>query len=163
MPLPCAIRGRPAGKIGPVTPQAEKRVRSDRFLTATLALVLLAACADPPPNDIPAPPAAALSDDAAVRLEEALKVVDATDIAEQWARSCALCHGNGNGGAPLVGDVEAWRPRIATGEETLLHNTLEGLGNMPPLGYCMDCTEADFRQLIRFMLPPELRQEDPEV
>jgi cytochrome c5 len=69
----------------------------------------------------------------------------------QWARSCALCHVNGEGGAPVVGDIEEWRQRAAPGEETLLSHTIEGFNNMPPLGYCMDCEEFDFRTLIRFM------------
>ena len=69
----------------------------------------------------------------------------------QWARSCALCHVRGEGGAPVLGDREAWAPRLAQGEDTLLQHTIEGLNNMPPLGYCMDCKAEDFRALIRFM------------
>ena len=30
-------------------------------------------------------------------------------------------------------------------------NTVNGVGNMPPLGSCSACTEADFRALIAFM------------
>jgi len=73
------------------------------------------------------------------------------DLIAQWTRSCALCHVNGEGGAPRLGDAEAWAPRLAQGEAVLLKHTLEGLNNMPPLGYCMDCEEQDFRRLIRFM------------
>ena len=69
----------------------------------------------------------------------------------QWARSCALCHVNGEGGAPEVGDKEAWQPRLAQGEDMLLKHTIEGFNNMPPLGYCMDCEEDSFREIIRFM------------
>jgi cytochrome c5 len=69
----------------------------------------------------------------------------------QWTRTCALCHIRGEGGAPVLGDREAWSPRLAQGEEVLLEHTVEGLNNMPPLGYCMDCEEEDFRQIIRFM------------
>ena len=69
----------------------------------------------------------------------------------KWTRSCALCHIRGEGGAPLVGDREAWAPRLAQGEDLLLEHTVEGLNNMPPLGYCMDCEADDYLQLIRFM------------
>ena len=69
----------------------------------------------------------------------------------QWARSCALCHVNGEGGAPRVGHPEEWQERLAQGESTLLTHTVEGLNNMPPLGYCMDCEREDFLGLIRFM------------
>ena len=69
----------------------------------------------------------------------------------QWARNCALCHVRGEGGAPVLGDTAAWAERLAQGEDVLLRNTVEGLNNMPPLGYCMDCEEGDFREIIRFM------------
>ena len=73
------------------------------------------------------------------------------DVMGQWARSCALCHVRGEGGAPVLGDEAAWADRLARGEEVLLQHTVEGFNNMPPLGYCMDCEEDDFRALIRFM------------
>ena len=74
-------------------------------------------------------------------------------VLEQFNRSCVLCHVTGEGGAPRVGDAEAWRPRHAQGEAMLLQHTLEGLNEMPPLGYCQDCEVADFRALVRFMNP----------
>lgn len=69
----------------------------------------------------------------------------------QWTRNCALCHVRGEGGAPVLGDREAWAPRLEQGEALLLQHTVEGINNMPPLGYCMDCETADFLALIRFM------------
>ena len=70
---------------------------------------------------------------------------------ELWARSCALCHIDGNAGAPRVGDADAWQPRLAQGRETLLRHTVEGLNSMPPLGYCMACEREDFLSMIDFM------------
>ena len=70
---------------------------------------------------------------------------------ELWARSCALCHIDGNAGAPRVGDSDAWQPRLAQGRETLLRHTVEGLNSMPPLGYCMACERGDLLSLIDFM------------
>lgn len=74
---------------------------------------------------------------------------------EQWTANCALCHVRGEGGAPVLGDREAWAPRLAQGEEVLLAHTVEGLNNMPPLGYCMSCEAEDYRRLIRFMSNPD--------
>ena len=68
-----------------------------------------------------------------------------------WARSCALCHIDGNAGAPRVGQAEEWGPRLAQGRETLLKHTVEGLNSMPPLGYCMACERDDFLAMIDFM------------
>ena len=68
-----------------------------------------------------------------------------------WARSCALCHIDGNAGAPRVGQAQEWGPRLAQGRETLLKHTVEGLNSMPPLGYCMACERDDFLVMIDFM------------
>ena len=73
------------------------------------------------------------------------------DLMDKWARSCALCHVNGEGGAPRMGDKETWRPRLAKGEVELYLNTLEGYNRMPPLGYCMDCEATDFAAMINLM------------
>ena len=51
----------------------------------------------------------------------------------------------------MVGDVAAWTPRLANGKAVLLKRTLDGHQNMPPLGYCMSCEEADFLALIDLM------------
>jgi cytochrome c5 len=75
-----------------------------------------------------------------------------TDLRKQrWARTCALCHVGGQGGAPIVGDQAAWSARLAQGEDVVLEHTIQGFKNMPPLGYCMDCERDDLRAYIRFM------------
>jgi cytochrome c5 len=102
-------------------------------LSLLLAAVLLTACSKPP---APQP-----FEDAAI-----------TDLGKaRWARTCALCHVNGEGGAPRFGDRDAWAPRLAQGEDVLLDHTINGYNNMPPLGYCMDCEREDLRAYIRFM------------
>ena len=73
---------------------------------------------------------------------------DTTRIGALWVRSCGLCHVDGNAGAPIVGDEGVWAERVAKGREVLMTSTLDGLGNMPPLGYCMACTREDFEALI---------------
>lgn len=69
----------------------------------------------------------------------------------KWSRSCALCHVNGEAGAPVTADKQAWQPRLAQGQDVLMEHTLDGYNQMPPLGYCMDCTRTDFAILIEFM------------
>lgn len=75
----------------------------------------------------------------------------APELMRKWARSCALCHLDGNARAPRAGFEDEWRPRVAQGMDVLLDHTINGLGKMPPLGYCMACDEADFRAMIEFM------------
>ena len=77
--------------------------------------------------------------------------VDSDRVARLWSQSCALCHATGVASAPLAGNKEQWAPRLATGKSTLLKHTIEGYNNMPPLGYCMACTEQDFSALIDLM------------
>ncbi len=75
-----------------------------------------------------------------------------TELGKQrWARTCAMCHVRGEGGAPKIGDAAAWEPRLAQGEALILEHTINGFNNMPPLGYCMDCEREDLRAYIRFM------------
>ena len=72
-------------------------------------------------------------------------------VMQMWSRSCALCHVDGNAGAPRMGNADEWSPRLAQGQETLLKHTVEGLNSMPPLGYCMACEREDFISMIEFM------------
>lgn len=70
---------------------------------------------------------------------------------EKWARSCALCHVAGQGGAPRMGHPQEWKPRLEKGRAVLLKHTLEGFNRMPPLGYCMACDTRDFAAMIDMM------------
>jgi cytochrome c5 len=75
-----------------------------------------------------------------------------TDIGrERWVRTCAMCHVRGEGGAPKVGDTAEWGKRLVQDETVVLDHVIDGFGNMPPLGYCMDCERDDLRAYIRFM------------
>ena len=72
-------------------------------------------------------------------------------VQEKWARSCALCHAAGVGGAPRVGVKADWQARVEKGPGMLMVNTIDGINQMPPLGYCQDCGLDDFAAMIKFM------------
>ena len=74
------------------------------------------------------------------------------EVLGKWNRSCALCHINGEAGAPIIGDTNSWSVRILKGEDALVRSVLEGLNSMPPLGYCMACELEDFRSMVVFMI-----------
>jgi len=57
----------------------------------------------------------------------------ATGLAVYQAQ-CTACHAAGLVGAPLSGDVAAWKPRLTQGYETLLSHALNGLGAMGAQG-----------------------------
>jgi cytochrome c5 len=69
-----------------------------------------------------------------------------------YQSSCQACHATGAAGAPKVGDKEAWAPRIAQGNDTLLKHATEGLRVMPPKGGCATCTEEDLKAAIEYMV-----------
>lgn len=72
-------------------------------------------------------------------------------LAARYERACKACHATPGSGAPLVGDRAAWAPREAGGTAPMLANVRSGMGTMPPMGWCPDCTDDDLRALIDFL------------
>ncbi len=75
---------------------------------------------------------------------------------------CAQCHLRPALGIPQLGDAAAWRERSARGEASLLANSVDGVGGMPPLGTCGFCSEEDLRLLARFLAGLPLEGEPRE-
>jgi cytochrome c5 len=78
--------------------------------------------------------------------------VMAADGQQIYQSSCQACHATGAAGAPKLGDKEAWAPRIAQGEDTLLANATNGIRAMPPKGACAACSEEDLKAAIDYMV-----------
>lgn len=68
-----------------------------------------------------------------------------------FSQACADCHLREGVSVPVLGEDADWEKRRARGFESLLASTINGVGNMPPLGTCSACTEDDFRALISFL------------
>jgi len=70
--------------------------------------------------------------------------------------ACLACHGAGVGGAPILGDPEAWAPRIAQGIETLTSHAINGYqgqaGYMPPKGGRMDLSDEEVAAAVEYMV-----------
>ena len=82
----------------------------------------------------------------------------ATDqsVIDHFNKACTICHGNpGIPAAPKAFDAEAWKPRLAKGIDALLHSVKNGFNAMPPGGMCTDCTDADYKALIKYMSTPK--------
>ena len=77
--------------------------------------------------------------------------VHAADGKAIYEQSCKVCHAAGVAGAPKLGDKDAWAPRIAQGDATLLEHATKGLNAMPPMGTCMSCSEDDLKAAIAYM------------
>lgn len=66
--------------------------------------------------------------------------------------SCTACHSTGAAGAPRLGDKAAWAPRIATGLDALVNTAVKGRGAMPPRGTCGDCSDAELKKAVEYMV-----------
>ena len=77
--------------------------------------------------------------------------IPASGTVEQFQRYCSVCHMDARTGAPLAGDRSVWQERMAKGMPTLMKSTIEGMGDMPPLGLCFECSGDEFEALINYM------------
>jgi cytochrome c5 len=74
---------------------------------------------------------------------------------EVYNGACLACHGNGVGGAPVVGDVAAWEPRIAQGADVLNDHAIngyQGVGYMPPKGGRLDLSDQEVIDAVAYMV-----------
>lgn len=67
---------------------------------------------------------------------------------------CAKCHQTGVGGAPKIGDRDAWTPRLKRGLDFLVRSAINGHGPMPPRGGMADLTDSELRGAIVYMFNP---------
>jgi len=70
--------------------------------------------------------------------------------------ACIACHGTGVAGAPMIGDAEAWGPRIALGMDTLNEHAVNGFtgsqGFMPAKGGRLDLSDDEVHAAIQYMV-----------
>lgn len=75
---------------------------------------------------------------------------------EVYNMACMACHTTGAGGAPKIGDADAWADRIAQGHATLVKHAVEGYqgeaGYMPPKGGRADLTEDEISAAIDYIV-----------
>jgi len=65
---------------------------------------------------------------------------------------CLACHNTGAAGAPKLGDVAAWAPRIAQGNDTMYTHAIQGFKGMPAKGLCMDCSDDEIKVTVDYMV-----------
>ena len=54
--------------------------------------------------------------------------------------------------APKFQDVADWTPRMTKGFDTVWQNAINGIGAMPPMGTCGDCSNDDIKAAIEHMI-----------
>ncbi len=69
-----------------------------------------------------------------------------------YEKSCAVCHKTDAMGAPAVGSKSAWTTVMEKGMDKVNHNAINGLGGMPPKGGAMDLSDAQVKDIVKFMV-----------
>jgi cytochrome c5 len=76
-----------------------------------------------------------------------------SSVESNYSKSCATCHNAGVAGAPKMGDVAAWEPRLAKGMEALYNSAINGMPPvMPAKGMCFSCSDDDLKALVDHMV-----------
>lgn len=71
--------------------------------------------------------------------------------------ACNACHGTGAGGAPIVGDADAWSARIAQGIDVLNDHAVNGFSGeamtpMLPKGGRPDLSDQEVYDAVEYMV-----------
>ncbi len=129
-------------------------------LLTTLASLSLAACdnSDMTPPRVhagagitPAQPGLAAASDSVGPASSSAQ----SDLArgqQVYRQTCAFCHDQGIAGAPIIGEVGAWSPRLAQGMVTLYASALQGRNAMPPKGGNPSLADADVRAAVDYLV-----------
>ncbi|MDF3920188.1 c-type cytochrome [Salinicola sp. LHM] len=64
--------------------------------------------------------------------------------------NCAGCHDGG--GAPQIGDNDAWQSRIDEGMDELYANAINGVGGMPAKGGNADLTNGEVKAAVDYIV-----------
>ena len=89
--------------------------------------------------------------------EAPVPVATAQTGPQVYNSACNVCHGNGVGGAPIVGDVAAWTARIAQGRDVLYDHAINGFDGdavtpMLAKGGRMDLSDQEVRDAVDYMI-----------
>ena len=71
-----------------------------------------------------------------------------------YNQACVACHASGVGGAPVVGDVDSWSPRIAKGIEALHNSGVNGVAGtaMMAKGGRADLSDQQVMAAVDYMV-----------
>jgi cytochrome c5 len=69
-----------------------------------------------------------------------------------YTSNCAVCHNTGAAGAPKLGDIDAWKPRVQQGMPLVYQHAINGFNSMPPKGTCMSCSEDEVKAAVQYLV-----------
>jgi cytochrome c5 len=65
---------------------------------------------------------------------------------------CSNCHDQNVPGAPQISNISDWTSRLQKDRKKLYRNTIDGYNNMPERGLCDDCTNAEVKRAVDFII-----------
>lgn len=68
--------------------------------------------------------------------------------------TCASCHAAGVNGAPKIGNLTDWIPRLKFGIDLAVRSAIHGHGPMPVRGGVADLTDPEIRAAVQYMINP---------
>jgi cytochrome c5 len=69
-----------------------------------------------------------------------------------YEATCSVCHAQGLLGAPKLGDIDDWAPRIQQNIDVLYTHAIKGYNRMPAKGTCINCTDAEIQAAVLYMV-----------
>lgn len=79
-----------------------------------------------------------------------------------YMAECALCHDEGEDGAPPLARMEEWKTRAAKGEEVLFDHAINGFsgddGKMPARGGTDTLTDEEVQNAVRYMVAASTKE-----
>ena len=97
-----------------------------------------------------------IGDAAAVMVSEANAAESGVDGKTVYETACIACHGTGVAGAPKLGDLAAWKERIAQGADALYEHAINGFqgsaGFMPAKGGNAALSDDDVKAAVDHMV-----------
>ncbi len=130
------------------------------ILALTLIIALIAKSASPAAAPAPAP---VVADTSAAVLENikpvatvGVAVADAGPHVDKTGEEvvkavCSMCHAAGLMNAPKIGDKDAWKPRIAQGQATLISHATNGIRSMPAKGGNSSLSDNEVSNAVVYM------------
>lgn len=68
------------------------------------------------------------------------------------AERCQNCHAKGTSGAPKIGEMADWKPRLSDGVGRLVSSAINGHKAMPARGGMADLSDTEMRAAVDFMV-----------
>ena len=65
---------------------------------------------------------------------------------------CQDCHADGKNGAPKLGDMAAWKPRLTKGVDPLVKSATGGHKGMPARGGMADLSDTEMKAAVEYMV-----------